>query len=234
METAVHAGIPATAVNNTTPLHDILAFASAALWPLCIIILLIAFRKPIAQLSQMIMTRVRDGGALKLWQFELGQTYISGGSLASTNAIRHIRDADGTRHRQRDQTAQDSRRVYIVHRLQTSNDATQLYDVMIYAVPTGEGTLSSVRRIEYYFGRSWGYLVYTSSDRAKGFSITLSAWGPFLCTAKIVFTDSSHFMMYRFIDFEMGAAGGGSAPRDVAKDITRPHDGASDSSAPSE
>ena len=197
--------------------HDVAAVVPALIWPITVLILLLLFRRSIEQLAQMVMTRVRDGGAIKLWQFELGQTYIPGGGAMSVNAIQAADDADHARRRERAQIAVASRRVYIVHRLQTSADPSQLYDVVLYAVPATEGSLASVRHIEYFFGRAWGHIIYTSEDRAKGFPVTLSAWGPFLCTAKLVFTDGTSYTMYRFIDFEMGPAGPGVSRNETPK-----------------
>jgi hypothetical protein len=94
-----------------------------------------------------------------------------------------------------------------VHRLQISQNPSQLYDIVLYAIPVGDTTLASVRHIEYFFGRSWGSQIFTSKDRSKGFPITLSAYGPFLCSAKIVFTDGVAYSAYRFVDFEMAPQG---------------------------
>jgi hypothetical protein len=146
---------------------------------------------------------------VKLWQFELGQTYISsGGAAQGANAIQEIDDSDRTRRQERAAIAMASRRVYVVHRLQTARNPTQLYDVVLYVIPASEGTLACVRSVEYFFGRFWGHRIFTSEDRSKSFPVTLSAYGPFLCTAKIVFTDGESYTMYRFVDFEMGPVGG--------------------------
>jgi len=215
--TPVASPVPQVLAPAYNPTHDLLALVPALIWPLALLILVLAFRETIAQLTQLIMNRVRDGGAVKLWQFELGQTYVSsGGVTQNANAIHERDDVDRSRRHERAELAMASRRVYIVHRLQTSRDPTQLYDIVLYAIPAKEGTLASVRHIEYFFGRSWGHRIFTSDDRAKGFPVTLSAWGPFLCTAKIVFTDDESYTMYRFIDFEMGPVGAASGERNAS------------------
>ena len=52
-----------------------------------------------------------------------------------------------------------------------------------------------------------GQPIFTSIDRARGFPITTSAYGPFMCTAKLYFTDGEEVMLHRYVDFEMGAIG---------------------------
>ncbi|MFX1424676.1 MAG: pYEATS domain-containing protein, partial [Promethearchaeota archaeon] len=65
-------------------------------------------------------------------------------------------------------------------------------------------TLTYVKKVEYYFGRHWGGKIFTSIDKAKGFPIATSAFGPFGCTAKVFFTDGHETILFRYIDFEMG------------------------------
>jgi hypothetical protein len=85
----------------------------------------------------------------------------------------------------------------------------QVYDILIYLVPhpSSDASLAGVKRVEYYFGKSWGRNIFASDDRAHGFAISTSAYGAFMCTAEIFFSDGETVMVSRYIDFEMGALG---------------------------
>jgi hypothetical protein len=82
-----------------------------------------------------------------------------------------------------------------------------LYDVLLYVTPAPRADLSSVNIVDYYLGRHWGDVVITSIHRSNGFLIVVEALGPFLCTARLKFTDGTETFQHRFIDFEMGPIG---------------------------
>jgi hypothetical protein len=105
----------------------------------------------------------------------------------------------------------------LVHRIAPSTKQGQLYDILLYCVPhpNSDATLIKVKRVEYYFGKSWGRKIFTSIDRARGFAVSTSAYGPFVCTAEIHFVDGHVAMVSRYIDFEMGSLG--SLPEPVAE-----------------
>ena len=127
----------------------------------------------------------------------------------NVRGIAEIReDADGTFDREREPFRTTNRNLFLVHRLAPSRDESQLYDVLIYLVPSLKyGSLEGVLSVEYYFGKYWGRNIYKSIDRASGFSISTSAWAPFSCSARVGFTDGGSVVLHRYIDFEMGAVG---------------------------
>jgi hypothetical protein len=98
-----------------------------------------------------------------------------------------------------------TRKLMLVHRLFRSTKPDQVYDVLIYLSPHGDSSLASVVRAEYYFGRYWGYKVFESLDRSKGFPVLTSAYGTFLCACRVTFNDGTQEVVFRYIDFEMGA-----------------------------
>jgi hypothetical protein len=102
----------------------------------------------------------------------------------------------------------------LVHRVVVSNKPDQLYDILIYLTPhpPSNATLVGVTKVEYYFGKSWGQSIFTSVDRARGFAISTSAYGPFMCTAEIHFSDGDVAIVARYIDFEMGGLGAQPEP----------------------
>jgi hypothetical protein len=108
--------------------------------------------------------------------------------------------------------------VMLAHRLFQSNADDQLYDIFIYLIPHGKNSLTGVVRVEYFFGKQWGSKIFPSENRSRGFSLVTSAYGPFLCTAEVTFNDDKKIMLYRYIDFEMGAFAPCIAP-DATKKI---------------
>jgi hypothetical protein len=154
--------------------------------------------------------RLKIGASFKVAGLEIGAAYVEPGSSAilpsAVSAVRE--DTDGRRWGQRRQYYEPNRNLQLVHRLAPSTKPDQLYDVLIYLVPhpDSDATLASVKKVEYYFGKSWGNSIFTSTDRARGFAIATSAYGAFMCTAEIYFSDGGTIMVNRYIDFEMGAA----------------------------
>jgi hypothetical protein len=180
------------------------------MWVGLVLLALLLFRREIRSLLQIFHRRVRQGAGVKLGAFEIGQAYVEpGGGVAKGGAIHGTRQDDGHRHEQREEYYKPNRLIMLVHRVAPSMEEGLLYDVLIYVVPhpKSDASLISVTRVEYYFGKSWGSKIFTSIDRAHGFAISTSAYGPFMCTAQIHFNDGHTAMVSRYIDFEMGALG---------------------------
>ena len=206
------------------------SFATAVvptlLWVVMVLVALSIFRKQIADLVLAITRRVRTGASFKVAQFfEVGASiapavatvlpggtdFVSGGAAKVSNRkgrpdLTRL-DKNEELYRAREQRYEQDRCLFLVHRLYLAKNPTQLYDVMLYLIPRREGTLASVRKVEYYFGRHWGDTIYTIDDRNSGFAIVISAYSSTLCTAKIYFTDECTTRMWRYLDFEMGPIG---------------------------
>jgi hypothetical protein len=105
----------------------------------------------------------------------------------------------------RQQYYTETRRIMLVHRLFRSTHSNQVYDVLIYLVPHYGGSLVEVTSVEYFFGRYWANKIFESYDRSHGFPILTSAYGTFLCCARLTFNDGTKQNLFRYIDFEMGA-----------------------------
>lgn len=163
----------------------------------------------------LLIRRLRLGAGLKVGSFEIGHAYVAPGTTATTSAIHDVQpDAGERRHRQREQYYVPNRQLMLVHRIAPSAKPDQLYDVVLYLVPhpTSDATLVSVKKVAYYFGKSWGRSIFTSADRARSFAIATSAYGPFMCTAEIHFSDGEVVTVARYVDFEMGAVGAEPEP----------------------
>lgn len=194
---------------------------STILWIAALAFLLIYFRREIDAVSGLIVRRLRQGSGIRVGSFELGKAYVSPGELSAVGgAIQKVRKDDGRRHAQREQYYQPNRLIMLVHRVSPSASRGQLYDILLYLMPhpNSDATLLGVKQVEYYFGKSWNRSIFTSVDRARGFPISTSAYGPFMCTAEIEFVDGNKVMVSRYVDFEMGAAG----PEPLASERSEP------------
>ena len=166
-----------------------------------LVIVLLVFKRELRLFFQMLNRRLRQGASLKLGSVEIGQAYVdpSQGTVSGGFVRVARKDTDGRRHAEREQYYQPNRLLMLVHRIVPSEQPGQVYDILIYLVPhpTSDATLAGVKRVEYYFGKSWGQNVFASDDRAHGFAITTSAYGPFVCTAEIHFSDGQAVMVSR-------------------------------------
>jgi hypothetical protein len=189
---------------------SLLTVLPALLWFVFAVIALFLFRNDLHALLSNVIWRVRAGAPLKIASFELGASYVSptAEDISTKGGLIETRvDEQGIRHEEREAYYEPNRGIFLVHKLAPSKKPNQLYDILIYLVPHRDATLACVQKVEYYFGRHWGKRIFASIDRSSGFSIATSAFGPFVCTAELHFTDGSTTTIWRYIDFEMGAIG---------------------------
>jgi len=181
---------------------------STALWILFWTGLLCFFRHELRDLLRTLLVRVRHGASVKVWNLEIGAVNALPGALEKTEGARVWRpDENQSRENERRAYYDHARRVMLVHKLFQSTEKGELYDILIYVVPSKDGTLSAVHSVEYFFGsHGWKNRIFVATDRSRGFPILTAAYGPFLCTAEVVFTDGERVMLHRYIDFEMGNA----------------------------
>jgi hypothetical protein len=193
------------------------------LWVILVFAALLAFRKELRLLVQALAWRVRSGAAVKLFAMELGEAYVSSGidSSRDESQVPYRIDKDGLRWEERERYYQPNRNIHLVHRIAPSDLPGMLYDIELYIVPHRGATLAALDHVEYYFGRHWRNKVFIVNDRARSFRITTSAFGAFMCTAELVFTDGERVMVNRYVDFEMGAIGLPQAPTQRANDSAK-------------
>jgi hypothetical protein len=178
------------------------------LWALVAVGLLVYFRTHISDLLAAFVVRVKDGAALKVGGLEIGATsglVATPGNFSKEDTRIGAYQDDKSREAHRHQIYKEARGAMLVHRLQKSSQDGQLYDILIYVVPH-KASFAGLVTVEYFFGSYWGNMVYPSHDRSRGFPVVTSAYGSFLCTAKLIFNDGTSSLVYRYIDFEMGNA----------------------------
>jgi hypothetical protein len=173
-------------------------------WPTFILVLLIVFRRELNGLLRGFTDRLHAGAPMKLGAIELGAIRVD--RLDPSAPEQGVRRDIGDRSEERNAYYAASKHLMLVHRIVRSRTDGQLFDVLVYVSPhEDQGSIADVVKVEYFLGRFWKNLVFTSSERHAGFPIVFSAYGPTLCSAKIHFTDRSSTIVHRYLDFEMGA-----------------------------
>lgn len=106
----------------------------------------------------------------------------------------------------------ENRNVFLAHTIRPSRKTGQLYDIAIYLIPHRSNDpkyrrtdLSDIVEAEFFLGAYFDNKVFRIKNRGGVMGITTSAYGPFLCTCRVSFTDGKHLMLNRYIDFEMGS-----------------------------
>lgn len=186
-----------------TDLVNLITFFSKVI----ILFLLIIFYKPFKQILSLLIFKLKTGSHIKIASLEIETSpfFVNPKSkIKSSSVISAKEDKDNYRQEERELYYQPNRHVFLVHKIFPSENHDQLYDVLIYLIPHKDATLINIQKVEYFFGHYWDNQIFTSTDRANGFPISTSAFGHFVCTAKVYFTDGYSAIIWRYIDFEMG------------------------------
>jgi hypothetical protein len=108
------------------------------------------------------------------------------------------------RSQDRKRTYETMRKLFLVHVLTPSTVRGQKYDIYIYVKRHRDQAIDDVALAEFFFGKSWGNQIFRGKRAGNRLGVQTSAYGPFLCTCRITFTEGPPVMLYRYIDFEMG------------------------------
>jgi hypothetical protein len=105
----------------------------------------------------------------------------------------------------------DNKNVFLSHTIRPSTKLEQLYDIAIYLIPHRSNDaryrredLSDIIEAEFFLGAYFDNQVFRIKNKGGSVGIVTSAYGPFLCTCRVLFSDGTHVMLNRYIDFEMG------------------------------
>lgn len=208
--TVVAAASPAASASDsaTKSVLDLAIWSAvpSVLWAFIALGILIYYRSHITNLFSALVSRIREGSALKVVGVEIGAAsglVATPGNFSKEEKRVGAYQDDKSREDQRDTIYKEARGAMLVHRLQKSSQEGQLYDVLVYVIPH-KASLAGVVTVEYFFGSYWENKVFPSHDRSRGFPVVTSAYGSFLCTAKLIFNDDTSTIVHRYIDFEMG------------------------------
>ncbi len=192
--------------------ENIVEIIKTIIWACFLLFIIFLFKNTLRELFYVAIWRVKTGAQIKIASFELGASYVppqpsSSNERKNSNIKAHVDEKD-MRFEERRKYCEPNRFLFLVHTITPSKEPGQLYDSLIYLIPHHDyaTSLVSVQKVEYFFGKSWGR-VFTSTNRANNFAISTSSYGPFVCTAKIYFSDETSIIVWRYIDFEMGIIG---------------------------
>lgn len=96
----------------------------------------------------------------------------------------------------------ENRGVFLAHVIEPSKKPKQEFDAYIYLIRHDSDDLSDVRFAEFFLGKYWGNRVFQAILQNGFVGISTSAYGTFLCTCKVTFTDGYSVLIHRYIDFE--------------------------------
>jgi hypothetical protein len=182
------------------------------------LLLLVLFWKTIRDLLTSLAWRIQVGAQIKIGKVEIGALTATRSDPVSSQPGHKITKDTGPRQKERNAYYDLNRGIMLVHSLTKS--ANQMFDVFLYLIPH-YGSLRAVQAVEYYFGEYWNFRIFRTEQRYNGFAVVTSAYGPFLCTAKIYFTDEQVVTQYRYIDFEMGSTAPVRLPEDKEGELIR-------------
>jgi len=97
----------------------------------------------------------------------------------------------------------DRRDINLVHTLRSSPGRPGWYDILIYLVAHKDAQLSTVSYAEFFLGKYWHNRIYRATNEEGFVGISISAYGPVLCTCRVVFQDEHDAFLDRYIDFTM-------------------------------
>ncbi len=172
------------------------------IWPLLALAVLLFFRHDLRRIARALNRRIDLGAGIRIASLHLQAVTANEKRFLISKRIEQRND-DGVFQAERIALAERCRDFFLVHRLQPSEQNGMLYDAVIFIEPWKDSTLlTGIRTVEYYFGENWGRQVFVSIDRANGFPVTTSAWGSFVCLARLTFSDGHQCTLSRLIDFE--------------------------------
>ena len=101
------------------------------------------------------------------------------------------------RREQRREIYERSRKLFLVHILSPSSKPGQLFDIQIYLKRHKEEPIEDVESAVFFFGRSWGNRIFEGTREGNVIGVSTSAYGSFLCTCLVKFTDGTEVILDR-------------------------------------
>jgi hypothetical protein len=198
---------------------DFVALVGHTAWPATVVGLCVLARNQIKAFVGALAKRVGDGRsnvsitksgieikAIEAANPELANVkpehQITGTELTVRSAA--AEPAPGSFSEERNEIYKKNRGCFLVHVLEPTSDQTQEYDIFIYILRHQSTDLSIIQRAEFFFGRYWGNRVFPGQHVGGVIGVRTSAYGTFLCTCHVTFTDGEQITLSRYIDFEMG------------------------------
>lgn len=175
------------------------------LWIFFWLLIFFFAKEPIFSAVNILLSRLKHGAAIKIGTFEMDAVKVSPATPIADKKFHTRNDKNNIMQNLRSGEYAASQCIMLVHKIFKSQKNNQLYDILIYVIPHQDADLGKVESVEYFFGAFWNDKIFKSTDIRNGFAIATSAYGSFLCCARINYRDGSKpYVAFRYIDFEMG------------------------------
>lgn len=194
-------------------MNNIATIASSVVWPITILVIGWYLRTYIVGVLVALKKQLTYGASLKYKDFEFQGIALNAADTKDGSGFTR-EPAEAPLLEARNEIYGKQKNIFVVHRVRPtgenhSQNGLPTYDVSIYLVPHKNfGALNDVKRVEYYFGKYFGRSAspngtkYIVTNGSEGFAVTLNAYGPMLCEARILFHDGSEALTNRYLDFE--------------------------------
>lgn len=108
----------------------------------------------------------------------------------------------------RQRVYEDNRFTFIAHTIKQSKTKGQKFDIAIYVLrhniqASDSYKLDDVDYVEFFLGPKWEDKIFNVRNEGGLIGVSISAYGPFLCTCKVTFKDKHQLFLSKYIDFEM-------------------------------
>jgi len=181
---------------------DWVPFFQTMAWIALIIYSANKFSSQLQDLLNAIKMRISSGSSFKAGPIELGQDLKALDRVMPSMASEKTHKDDWSK--ERDGIYNDNNGFFLAHVISPSEKGGQTYDVFIYLIKHKSKEFSDIEFAEFFLGAYWGNEVYREKERNGLIGISTSAYGPFLCTCRIMMKNGKEIRLNRYIDFEMG------------------------------
>jgi hypothetical protein len=101
----------------------------------------------------------------------------------------------------------------LAHVYRTSTEPGQRFQVFVFLVrhrkgssePPQRDNFVEIQKAEFFFGDSWGNQIFEVPETKGAIGVRTHAWGTFLATCRLTFTDDANkpITLFRYVDFFM-------------------------------
>ncbi|MCW4000013.1 MAG: DUF4062 domain-containing protein [Candidatus Bathyarchaeota archaeon] len=97
---------------------------------------------------------------------------------------------------------------FIAHTIKPSRTKNQKFDIAIYLLRHQAQSLDSyeledIDHAEFFLGPKWDDKIFNITNSGGIIGISVSAYGPFLCTCRVTLKNKKQLFLSKYIDFEM-------------------------------
>jgi hypothetical protein len=190
-----------------------LSLIGSLAWPATIVGIGYYFRDHINGALNLLRQQIGRGASIKYKDFELTGVPINSNSDKEGKGYTR-ESAEDQLLEKRNGIYQAQKNLFLVHQVKPTGEfhaenKLPIYEVLIYLYPhKSYGALNDVKLVEYYFGHYFGKsqskngTKYIVSNGSEAFAVKVTAYGPMLCEARIVFHDGTETFANRYLDFE--------------------------------